>query len=101
MCMRAVVRAMLILTIALPAVRAQIVPATRGAGLDVKSFGAVADGKTLDTEAINRTIEAAAGAAPGGATVRFPAGTYLSFSIHLKSNLTLVLERGATIVAAS
>ncbi|MCM3873172.1 MAG: glycoside hydrolase family 28 protein [Pyrinomonadaceae bacterium] len=65
---------------------------------DVREFGAKGDGQTLDTDAINKTIEAAASA--GGGTVRFPAGAYLSFSIHLKSNLTLYLDQGATIVAA-
>lgn len=65
---------------------------------DVKTFGAAGNGKTIDTPAINRTIEAAAAA--GGGTVRFPAGTYLCFSIHLKSNVALYLESGATILAA-
>jgi polygalacturonase len=65
---------------------------------DVRAFGAKGDGQALDTEAINRTIDAAA--VKGGGTVRFPAGTYLSFSIHLKSNITLYLDQGATIVAA-
>ena len=65
---------------------------------DVRAFGAKGDGKTLDTTAINKTIDAAAAA--GGGTVRFPAGSYLSFSIHLKSNITLYLDQGTTIVAA-
>ncbi len=65
---------------------------------DVLAFGATGGGKALDTPAINRAIEAAASA--GGGTVRFPAGTYLCFSIHLKSNVSLHLDRGATIVGA-
>ena len=65
---------------------------------DVKTFGARGDGKTLDTPAINKAIEAAAAA--GGGTVFFPAGSYLSVSIHLKSNIALYLDQGATIVAA-
>jgi polygalacturonase len=65
---------------------------------DVKSFGAKGDGKTLDTAAINKTIDAAAAA--GGGTVFFSAGNYLSVSIHLKSNIALYLDQGATIVAA-
>src|SRR5216683_1742549 len=64
----------------------------------VKTFGAKGDGKTLDTPAINRTIDSAAKA--GGGTVFFPAGNYLSVSIHLKSNIALYLDHGATIVAA-
>ena len=66
--------------------------------LDVRVFGATGDGKTLDTPAINKAIDAAAGA--GGGVVRFPAGGYLCYSIHLKSHITLYLDPGATIVAA-
>ena len=53
----------------------------------VKTFGAIGDGKTLDTAAINRAIDSAAAA--GGGTVYFPAGNYLSVSIHLQSNIAL------------
>jgi polygalacturonase len=65
---------------------------------NVRAFGATGDGKTLDTDAINRAIDAAAAA--GGGTVEFPAGSYLSFSIRLKSHITLHLEAGSRIVAA-
>lgn len=65
---------------------------------DVRKFGADGDGKTLDTDAVNRAIEAAAAA--GGGVVLFPGGTYLCFSIHLKSQVHLVLEQGSTILAA-
>src|SRR5882724_5951723 len=66
---------------------------------DVKAHGAKADGHSLDTQAINGTIEAAAAA--GGGTVYFSPGTYLSGSIRLKSNISLYLEAGAVIEAAS
>jgi polygalacturonase len=65
---------------------------------NVRAFGATGDGKTIDTAAINKAIEAAAAA--GGGTVRFPAGNYLSVSIHLKSNVALYLDHGSTIIAA-
>jgi polygalacturonase len=64
---------------------------------DVRAFGALGDGKMLDTPAVNRAIEAAAVA---GGTVYFPAGNFLCYSIHLKSKVALYLEQGATIVAA-
>jgi len=67
-------------------------------GRDVKAMGARGDGKTIDTPAINKAIDAAAAA--GGGTVFFPAGNYLCFSIRLKSNVGLYLDHGATIVAA-
>src|SRR5690348_10868661 len=66
---------------------------------DVRKFGATGDGKTLDTDAVNRAIDAAAAA--GGGLVRFQAGTYLCFSIHLKSQVHLYLEQGSTILAAA
>ena len=66
--------------------------------IDVKIFGATGDGKTIDTPAINRAIEAAAAA--GGGTVHFPAGNYLCYSIHLKSNVAIALDQNAVIVAA-
>jgi polygalacturonase len=65
---------------------------------DVRKYGAIADGKTLDTNAVNRAIEAAATA--GGGTVVFPPGTYVCFSIHLKSHVNLYLEHGCVILAA-
>lgn len=65
---------------------------------NIVNYGAKGDGQTLDTAAINRAIDRAA--ANGGGTVYFPAGTYLSFSIRLKSNITLHLDNGATILAA-
>jgi polygalacturonase len=65
---------------------------------DVRAFGARGDGKNLDSPSINKAIEAAAAA--GGGTVSFPAGTYLSVSIRLRSNITLQFEPGATILAA-
>ena len=65
---------------------------------DVKRYGAIADGHTIDSPAINRAIDAASTA--GGGTVYFPAGTYACFSIRLKSNIVLSLDQGATILAA-
>jgi polygalacturonase len=66
---------------------------------DVRNYGAKGDSATLDTDAINHAIDAAASA--GGGTVYFPPGIYSSFSIHLKSNIALYLDHGAILLAAS
>lgn len=65
---------------------------------NVKDFGASGDGKSIDSEAINKAIESASAA--GGGTVYIPAGTYLSYSIRLKDNIDLHLEHGAILKAA-
>ncbi|RXH54520.1 rhamnogalacturonidase [Granulicella sibirica] len=65
---------------------------------DVRIYGATGNGKSVDTAAINKAIEAAAAA--GGGTVFFPAGNYLSFSIHLRSFVHLYLAQGAVLIAA-
>src|SRR5258708_1673652 len=65
---------------------------------DVKESGAKGDGKTLDTDAIQKALDECAKA--GGGTVRFPAGTYLSKPIVLRSSSTTVqLDAGAMLLA--
>jgi len=73
-------------------------PASGRGTYDVTAFGARGDRKTVDTAAINEAIAAAAAA--GGGTVSFPAGTFLSYSIRLQSNVGLYLSHGCTLVAA-
>ena len=65
---------------------------------NVRSFGAVGDGKSLDSPAINTAIESAF--ANGGGKIIVPAGIYLCGSIRLKSNIELHLLPGAIIKAA-
>jgi len=65
---------------------------------NVKDYGAIGNGTNLDSKAINAAIDAAATA--GGGTVYLPAGNYLSGSIHLKSNISLFIDQGATLMAA-
>jgi polygalacturonase len=65
---------------------------------DVRTYGATGDGKTYDTAAINKAIAACADA--GGGTVYIPAGNYLCYTIHLRSNVELYLAQGSTIIAA-
>ncbi len=63
---------------------------------NVLDYGAKGDGKTNNTEAINNAIDAAAKS--GGGTVCFPAGEFLSYTIHLKNNITLFLNQGAVLI---
>jgi Glycosyl hydrolases family 28 len=65
---------------------------------DIKKFGALGDGKKIDTAAINMAIDACNSA--GGGTVYLPPGTYLSGTVVLKSNVTLYLEAGATLLGS-
>ena len=65
---------------------------------NVRDFGAIGDGKTLDHIAINKAIDACV--ADGGGQVLLPAGTYLCGSIRMKSNVDLHLMAGAKILAA-
>lgn len=75
---------------------AGIVLAQPPARFNVRDFGAAGDGIRPDTDAINKSIQAAADA--GGGTVLLPAGKYLSGTIQLKSNVTLWIDAGATIL---
>ena len=74
----------------------QISPA--GGVYDVRAFGAVGDGQHIDSPAINDAIAQAD--KEGGGTVVLAEGVYLCYSIRLKSNITLRLEKGAVIKAA-
>jgi len=60
--------------------------------------GAVGDGKTFCTQAIQRAIDACAAA--GGGRVSLPAGTFLSGTLYLKSRVTLALEEGCTLLGS-
>ncbi len=65
---------------------------------NVKSFGAVGNGTTKDTAAIQKAIDACASA--GGGIVEVPVGKYLSAPLYLKSNITLQVDTGATLDAS-
>ena len=81
--------AAIILTFALPAFAATF---------NVRDFGATGDGKTFDTAAIQKALDAGGGA---GGTVEFPAGTYLSRPLTLHSKTTVQLDVGATLQAGT
>lgn len=65
---------------------------------DVLDFGATPDGKTLCTTAIQNAIDACTSG--GGGTVRFPAGTFLSGALRMKSRVALLLDEGATLLGS-
>lgn len=71
----------------------------RGGVFDVRTYGAVGDGATLDTQAIQKTIDACAEA--GGGKVYLQGGTFLSGTLRLKSNVTLFVEAGATLLGST
>jgi len=65
---------------------------------DVRQFGARGDGKTLDTVAIQAALDACGQA--GGGTVKFSPGIYLSRPLILRTKTTVLLEKGATLLAS-
>src|SRR5581483_4270678 len=62
---------------------------------NVKEFGATGNGETNDTSAIDSAIDKCNSS--GGGTVYFPDGKYGAGSIHLKSNVRLLLESNAVV----
>ena len=65
-----------------------------GERLDVTKYGAVGDGTTLNTTAIQKAIDAC----PAGGTVVIPAGNFKTGSLWLKSDMTLEVQKDATIL---
>jgi hypothetical protein len=85
--------------ITLAALLASGLPPALAAGpgsFNVLDFGAVADGRTMNTSAFARAVAACASA--HGGTVVVPAGRYLTGSIALGSDMTLELEAGSEIL---
>ncbi|HVT82216.1 MAG TPA: glycosyl hydrolase family 28 protein [Phycisphaerae bacterium] len=70
-----------------------------GAEMDVTKEGVVGDGKTLNSSAIQKVIDACSAA--GGGVVKFPEGRYLTGTIQIKSNVTLRLEEKAVLVGST
>lgn len=67
---------------------------------DVRDFGAVGDGSHIDSPAINEALLRAAQDGKHGVVV-IRKGTYLCYSLHLQSDVTLRLEKGAVLKAAA
>jgi len=74
-------------------------PARAMTNIDVRSAGAIGDGHAIDTPAIQKAVDACAGA--GGGRVLFPPGQYISGTIRLRSGVALQLEPGARITGTT
>jgi polygalacturonase len=72
--------------------------AAQSGSFKVTDFGAVGDGTTLGTAAIQKAIDACS--SKGGGAVVFPAGRYLSGTIQLKDNVTLRLDENAVLLGS-
>jgi polygalacturonase len=81
----------ILLGVVLPAINAG------SAVIDVRQCGALGDGKTLDTAAIQKAIDQCGAA--GGGIVHFPPGIYLCQPISLWNKTTLELDAGAQLLA--
>ena len=66
-----------------------------GQTFSVIDFGAIGDGKTMNTDALCKAIDACAAA--GGGRVYLPAGTYVTGPVQLKSSIDLHLADGAVL----
>ena len=64
---------------------------------NVLDFGAKGDGKQMETDFIQKAIDKAN---ENGGVVVFPSGDYVSGTIYLKDNVTLHLQKGATILGS-
>ncbi|MDR7130228.1 polygalacturonase [Algoriphagus sp. 4150] len=65
----------------------------------ILDYGAKGDGITLNTEAIQRTIDECH--ANGGGSVLVPEGRFLTGTVELKDNVTLYLEKGAVLLGST
>jgi polygalacturonase len=73
---------------------------TPDAVFNVHDYGATGNGSTNDAPAAQKAVNAAGSA--GGGTVEFPPGSYvIGNTIHLKSNITILLDQGATLLGTS
>jgi polygalacturonase len=84
-----------------PLINLSFAQGTSGAArltLNVRDFGATGDGTTKDTAAIQKAVDRCG--VLGGGEVLFPAGTYLSGAIALRSNTTLRLTENAIITGS-
>lgn len=65
---------------------------------DITTYGAVGDGSTMNTAAIQAAIDACNNA--GGGTVQVPPGNFLTATVFMKDNVTISIDSGATITGS-
>jgi len=65
---------------------------------ETKDFGAVADGKTLNTKAVQKAVDECSH--NGGGVVRFDRGRYVLSTVFLKSNVVVEIPEGTEILGA-
>lgn len=94
----------LVMASAAPLAASGAEPATRPASepttarFDIRRYGAVGDGKTVNTAAIQQAIDACSAA--GGGRVVFDGGRYVTGTIYLKSNVILTIEVGSALLGS-
>ncbi|MGY4538484.1 polygalacturonase [Mucilaginibacter sp. UYNi724] len=66
---------------------------------NIKDYGAVADGKTINSAALQKAVDACS--KNGGGIVYVPPGTFITGTFHLKSNVDLHLETGAVLLGSA
>jgi len=90
-------------TVCLAGKQASTAPAVGGSvaqsSINVRAYGAAGDGRSKDTRAVQRAIDAAEQG--GGGRVTFPPGKYLCGTLMLKSGVTLHLESGVTLLGST
>ena len=65
---------------------------------NIQNFGAVADGKTNSTTAVQKAVDACH--KDGGGVIYIPFGVYVLASVHLYSNIHFVFESGAKLLGS-